>query len=87
MNELQSLVSMHLIIRVARLLNTNKIDFSILQFAFRYFGVDMDEETLVWTIVSLTQFVSPVFVHHSQKCQVTVNQKFIVISPNYIKNG
>ena len=53
MQQIQSVVSSHLLLRTAHTLGKNCLKFAELQFAFNYYGLSLDEEQLLWFINSI----------------------------------
>ena len=53
MQQIQALVSSHLLLRTAHTLGKNCLKFAELQFAFNYYGLSLDEEQLLWFINSI----------------------------------
>ena len=53
MQQIQALVSSHLLLRTAHTLKKNCLQFAELQFAFNYYGLSLDEEQLLWFINSI----------------------------------
>lgn len=57
MNQLQARVQANLVIRTVHILNSVQLPFSVLQFAFQWYGIVLNNEELVWLINSLCHLV------------------------------
>ena len=72
MQQIQSVVSSHLLLRTAHTLKKNCLQFAELQFAFKYYGLSLDEEQLLWYINSIFHSVtdSSFLFYHSKLSRV-----------------
>lgn len=57
MNQIQARVQANLVIRTVHILNSCQLPFSVLQFAFQWYGIVLNNEDLVWVINSLCHLV------------------------------